>query len=102
MGNIKDMAAMVPGLGKMVKDKDIDEGMFNRIDAIILSMTPEERSNPAILNSSRRNRIAAGSGTTVHDVNMLLKQFDGVRKMMQKAVNGTMPDPRNLMNLRRR
>jgi len=83
MGNVKDLMAMIPGVGKAVKDLDIDDNAFKGIEAIIRSMTPEERSNPVVLNGSRRKRIAAGSGTTVQEVNKLLKQFDETRKMMK-------------------
>jgi signal recognition particle subunit SRP54 len=83
MGNIKDLASMIPGMGKAMKNLDIDDDAFRGIEAIINSMTPEERSNPAILNGSRRKRIAEGSGTTVPDVNKLVKQFDETRKMMK-------------------
>jgi len=83
MGNVKDLMAMIPGVGKAVKDLDIDDNAFKSIEAIIRSMTPEERSNPLVLNGSRRKRIAVGSGTTVQEVNKLLKQFDETRKMMK-------------------
>ena len=83
MGNVKDLMAMIPGVGKAVKDLDIDDNAFKSIEAIIRSMTPEERSNPLVLNGSRRKRIATGSGTTVQEVNKLLKQFDETRKMMK-------------------
>ena len=88
MGNIKDLASMIPGVGKAIKDVDIDDNAFKGIEAIILSMTPKERTNPEILNTSRRQRIAKGSGTTVQDVNRLIKQFDQTRKMM-KMVTGS-------------
>ena len=87
MGNIKDLAAMIPGVGKAIKDVDIDDKAFKGIEAIINSMTPKERSHPEIINQSRRNRIAKGSGTTIQDVNRLMKQFDQMRKMM-KMVTG--------------
>lgn len=83
MGNLKDLAAMIPGVGKALKDVEIDDNAFKGIEAIIYSMTPEERSNPALLDGSRRNRIAKGSGTTVQEVNRLLKQFEETRKMMK-------------------
>ena len=83
MGNVKDLMAMIPGVGKAIKDLDIDDNAFKGIEAIIRSMTPEERVNPSVLNGSRRKRIANGSGTTVQDVNKLLKQFDETRKMMK-------------------
>ena len=88
MGNIKDLASMIPGVGKAIKDIDIDDNAFKGIEAIILSMTPKERTNPEILNTSRMARIAKGSGTTVQDVNRLIKQFDQTRKMM-KMVTGS-------------
>ena len=87
MGNIKDLAAMIPGVGKAIKDVDIDDNAFKNIEAIINSMTPKERTNPEILNQSRRNRIAKGSGTNIQEVNRLIKQFDQMRKMM-KMVTG--------------
>jgi signal recognition particle subunit SRP54 len=83
MGNIKDLAAMIPGVGKQIKDLDIDDDAFKGIEAIINSMTPKERANPDIINQSRRRRIAAGSGTKLDDVNRLMKQFDQTRKMMR-------------------
>ncbi len=85
MGNLKDLASMIPGVGKAMKDIDIDDDAFKSIEAIIYSMTPKERSNPEILNGSRRQRIAKGSGTSVQEVNRLITQFDQTRKMM-KAV----------------
>ncbi len=94
MGNMKDLVGMIPGMGKMVKDLDMDDESFKGIEAIIQSMTPQERENPVILNGSRRKRIAEGSGTTVADVNRLLKQFDETRKMMKMATSG-----KNLGNL---
>jgi signal recognition particle subunit SRP54 len=83
MGNLKDLAAMIPGVGKALKDVEIDDNAFKGIEAIIFSMTPAERSNPALLDGSRRNRIAKGSGTSVQEVNRLLKQFEETRKMMK-------------------
>ncbi|HHW81598.1 MAG TPA: signal recognition particle protein [Bacteroidales bacterium] len=88
MGNLKDLAAMIPGVGKQIKDLDIDDDAFKGIEAIIRSMTPEERSNPQVLNGTRRKRIADGSGTTVQEVNSLIKQFDETRKMMQMMASG--------------
>ena len=85
MGNIKDLAAMIPGMGKALKDVDIDDNAFKGIEAIIHSMTPLERANPSLLNGSRKNRIAKGSGTTIVDVNRLLKQFDQTSKLMKMA-----------------
>ena len=90
MGNIKDLAAMIPGVGKAIKDVDIDDDAFKSIEAIIYSMTPKERSNPEILNGSRRNRIAKGSGTDLQEVNRLIKQFDQTRKMMKMITGGNM------------
>jgi signal recognition particle subunit SRP54 len=83
MGNLKDLASMIPGVSKMMKNIDVDENAFKNIEAIIRSMTPGERGDPAILNGSRRQRIAKGSGTDVQDVNKLIKQFDDMRKMMR-------------------
>ena len=83
MGNLKELAAMIPGAGKMLKNVDIDDNAFKNIEAIIGSMTPAERGNPPILNGSRRQRIATGSGTSVQEVNKLIKQFDEMRKMMR-------------------
>lgn len=94
MGNVKDLMAMIPGAGKAIKDLDIDDDAFRGIEAIIRSMTPEERSNPVILNGSRRKRIAEGSGTTVQEVNKLLKQFDETRKMMRMMSKGGNPAAR--------
>jgi signal recognition particle subunit SRP54 len=85
MGNIKDLAAMIPGMGKALKDVEVDDNAFKGIEAIIHSMTPAERENPALLNGSRKQRIAKGSGTTIVDVNRLLKQFDQTSKMMKMA-----------------
>ena len=87
MGNIKDLAAMIPGVGKAIKDVDVDDSALLGVEAIILSMTPYERRHPEVLNASRKTRIAKGSGKTVQDVNRLLKQFDQTRKMM-KMVSG--------------
>ena len=84
MGNIKDLASMIPGVGKALKDVDIDDDAFKGVEAIIYSMTPEERENPELINGSRRKRIASGSGTTIQDVNRLLKQFEEARKMMKR------------------
>ena len=87
MGNIKDLASMIPGVGKALKDVEIDDNAFKGVEAIILSMTPKERENPAILNTSRRNRIAKGSGTNIQEVNRLIKQFDQTRQMMRLVTN---------------
>ena len=88
MGNIKDLASMIPGMGKMLKDVDIDNSSFKSIEAIIQSMTVQERENPTIINGSRRKRIAAGSGTSIEEVNRLLKQFEQTRKMMKTVAGG--------------
>ena len=88
MGNIKDLATMIPGVGKAMKNLDMDEDAFKGIEAIINSMTPVERENPSILNGNRRKRIADGSGTTVPEVNRLVKQFDETRKMMKMMTMG--------------
>ena len=90
MGNLKDLAGMIPGVGKAIKDVDIDNDAFKGIEAIIQSMTPKERSNPELLNTSRRNRIAKGPGTNVQEVNKLLKQFDQTRKMMRMMTGSKM------------
>lgn len=89
MGNIKDLASMIPGVGKALKDVDIDDDAFKGVEAIIYSMTPAERENPDIINGSRRKRIADGSGTTVQDVNRLLKQFEESKKMMKMLSGGS-------------
>ena len=98
MGNLKDLASMIPGVGKALKDVDIDDDAFKGIEAIILSMTPKERQRPEILNQSRKMRIAKGSGTRIQEVNRLVKQFDQTRKMMKmmtgskmKSMMGKMP-----------
>jgi signal recognition particle subunit SRP54 len=91
MGNVKDLMSMIPGVGKAVKDLDIDDNAFKGIEAIIRSMTPEERTNPVILNGSRRKRIADGSGTSVQEVNKLVKQFDETRRMMKMISKGGNP-----------
>ncbi|AOH41449.1 signal recognition particle [Tannerella sp. oral taxon BU063 isolate Cell 6/7/9] len=101
MGNLKDLAAMIPGVGKALKNIDIDENAFKGIEAIIYSMTPEERTNPSILNGSRRQRIASGSGTSVQDVNKLIKQFDETRKMM-RMITTAKPSSRMAAPFRRK
>ena len=88
MGNIKDLASMIPGVGKALKDVDIDDNAFKGIEAIINSMTPKERANPDIINQSRRLRIAKGSGTKIEEVNRLMKQFDQTRKVMKMVAGG--------------
>lgn len=90
MGNLKDLASMIPGVGKAIKDVDIDDNAFKSIEAIIQSMTPNERSHPEILNGSRRQRIAKGSGTNIQEVNRIIKQFDQTRKMMRMVAGGGM------------
>lgn len=100
MGNLKDLASMIPGVGKAIKDIDIDDDAFKGIEAIIYSMTPEERRNPDIITGSRRQRIAKGSGTSVQDVNRLLKQFDSTRKMMKMA--STFKPGKMMRGMRRR
>lgn len=100
MGNLKDLASMIPGVGKQIKDLDIDDDAFKGIEAIIHSMTPAERSNPEILNGSRRARIAKGSGTNVQEVNKLIKQFDETRKMMKMMTSGGARQA--MRNMRRR
>ena len=87
MGNLKDLVGMIPGVGKAIKDLDIDDNAFKNIEAIILSMTPKERSHPECLNTSRRTRIAKGSGTNIQEVNKLIKQFDQTRKMMKMVTD---------------
>ncbi|MBQ1637943.1 MAG: signal recognition particle protein [Bacteroidales bacterium] len=101
MGNIKDLASMIPGVGRALKDVDIDNSSFKQTEAIILSMTPYERENPAAINGSRRKRIALGSGTTLVDVNRLLKQFEGTRKVM-KNMTTTNPMAARLMKKKKR
>ena len=91
MGNLKDLASMIPGVGKAMKDIDIDDDAFKSIEAIIYSMTPAERGNPGILNGSRRARIAKGSGTNTAEVNKLLKQFEETRKMMKMMTSSKIP-----------
>ncbi|MBO4955305.1 MAG: signal recognition particle protein [Muribaculaceae bacterium] len=95
MGNLKDLAAMIPGVGKAIKDVDIDDNAFKGIEAMILSMTPAERANPQLINQSRRQRIARGSGTDIIEVNRMLKQFEQMRKVMKMAT--TMKNPMKMM-----
>ena len=94
MGNVKDLLGMVPGMGKALKDVDIEDDAFKHIEAIILSMTPKERSNPSIINGQRKTRIAKGSGLNIQEVNKLLKQFEDTRKMMKMMSN-----PKNMMGM---
>ena len=103
MGNIKDLASMIPGMGKALKDVDMDNDSFKSVEAIILSMTPQEREHPEIINGSRRKRIADGSGTSLPEVNRLLKQFEGTRKMMKTVMGANMGNMmRGAMRGRRR
>ena len=96
MGNMKDLMGMIPGMGKMTKDLDVDNDSFKHIEAIIQSMTPKERSNPSLLNSSRKKRIATGSGRSIEEVNQLLKQFTQMSKMMKMMQGG---GARNMMRM---
>lgn len=88
MGNMKDLIGMIPGVGKMVKDVDIDDNAFQDIEVIIGSMTPKERAQPKLLNHSRKTRIANGSGTSLQEVNQLIKQFEQMSKMMKMMQGG--------------
>ena len=101
MGNIRDLVSMIPGVGKAIKDIDIDDDAFKGIEAIIYSMTPEERAHPGLLNGQRRKRIAKGSGTTGQDVNKLITQFDQARKMM-KTVQAMGSNPKQMARMRRK
>lgn len=94
MGNVKDLMGMIPGMGKALKDVDIQDDAFKHIEAIIYSMTPLERSNPDVINGARKNRIAKGSGTSIQEVNKLLKQFGDTKKMMKMMSN-----PKNMMGM---
>ena len=94
MGNLKDLASMLPGMGKMLKNVDIPDDVFKQTEAIISSMTPAEREHPEIINARRRERIAKGSGTTMADVNRLMKQFEDTRKMMKAVAGGGMKMPK--------
>lgn len=104
MGNLKDLASMIPGVGKAIRDVDIDDNAFKGIEAIIQSMTPKERTNPELLNNSRRQRIAKGSGTNIQEVNRLIKQFDQTRKMMKMVTGskmaGMMSRMKNMPNMK--
>ncbi len=97
MGNLKDLASMIPGVGKALKDVDIDDNAFKNIEAIIQSMTPKEREHPEVLNTSRRQRIAKGSGTNIQEVNRLIKQFDQTRKMMKMVTGSKMSQMAGMM-----
>ncbi|MDX6595521.1 MAG: signal recognition particle subunit [Solirubrobacterales bacterium] len=101
MGPLSGIIGMLPGMGSMkeLKNADVDEGQLDRVEAIILSMTPAERANPGLINGSRRKRIANGSGTRVQHVNQLVKQFDQMRKMMRSMVGGKMPDAQQLAQI---
>ncbi|MBO7493250.1 MAG: signal recognition particle protein [Bacteroidales bacterium] len=89
MGNVKDLMGMIPGMGKIIRNMDIDDDVFKSVEVMIQSMTPEERANPDIINGSRRKRIARGSGRDIQDVNRLIKQFDDIRKVMKAVNNGS-------------
>ena len=93
LGNLKDVASMIPGMGKMLRDVDINDDVFKQTEAIIGSMTPQEREKPEIINARRRERIAKGSGTTMADVNRLMKQFEDMRKMMKMVTGGKLRMP---------
>ncbi|MBK7855542.1 MAG: signal recognition particle protein [Bacteroidetes bacterium] len=102
MGNIKDLMGMIPGVGKAIKDVDIDNNAFKSIEAIIQSMTKKEREQPDLINGTRKKRIADGSGTSIQDVNKLIKQFDDMRKMMKMMQGGNMKNMmRNMQGMRR-
>ncbi|MEN9997960.1 MAG: hypothetical protein RI922_950 [Bacteroidota bacterium] len=94
MGNVKDLMGMIPGMGKAMKDVDIQDDAFKHIEAIILSMTPQERANPGLINGQRKNRLAKGSGTNIQEVNKLMKQFEDTKKMMKMMSN-----PKNMMSM---
>ena len=102
MGNLKDVASMIPGMGKMLRDVEIGDDVFKRTEAMIGSMTPLEREKPEILNARRRERIAKGSGTSMAEVNRMLKQFEEMRKMMKMVTSGKMKIPRNMMGMMKR
>ncbi len=107
MGNVKDLMGLIPGMGKALKNIDLDDNAFKSIEAIILSMTPEERQNPQIISANRRKRIAGGSGTEIQDVNRLIKQFEDTRKMMRSITaagggNKALRTMRNMQGMRRR
>ena len=92
MGDLKSLIGMIPGIGKMLKDVDIDDSAFGKVEAIIYSMTPHERENPEVLNMSRKERIAKGCGKTIHEINMFVKQFGEMKKMMHKISRGGVPN----------
>jgi signal recognition particle subunit SRP54 len=101
MGNLKDLASMIPGMSKLLNGVEFGDDVFKQTEAIIGSMTPEERERPEIINARRRERIAKGSGTTMADVNRLLKQFEDMRKMMKMAAGGKMRMPQMPRGFRR-
>ena len=101
LGNLKDVASMIPGMGKMLRDVEIGDDIFKHTEAIIGSMTPYEREHPEVLNARRRERIAKGSGTSMTEVNRLIKQFDDMRKMMKMMTSGKMKMPKGLPGRRR-
>ncbi len=102
LGNIKDIAAMIPGVGKAIKDVDIDDDAFKSIEAVIRSMTEKERTHPDTIDASRRRRIAAGSGTSLQEVNRILKNFEDMRKIMKSAMNMKANPMKMMRNMRRR
>ncbi len=102
MGNLKDLASMIPGMGKVLKNIDIDDNAFKGVEAIIRSMTPKERQNPQIIDGSRRKRIATGSGTSIQEVNRLLKQFEDTRKMMKMMNSGAGKNMARMLGMGRR
>ena len=102
LGNLKDVASMIPGMGKMLRDVEIGDDVFKHTEAIIGSMTPLEREKPEVLNARRRERIAKGSGTSLTEVNRLIKQFEDMRKMMKMVSGGKLKMPRNMMGMMRR
>jgi signal recognition particle subunit SRP54 len=101
MGPLSGLIGMLPGMGAMkeLRDADVNEGELDRVEAIILSMTPQERRNPGVINGSRRKRIANGSGTKVQNVNQLVKQFDQMKVMMKAMANGQAPTPQQMAKL---
>ena len=101
MGNLKDLVGMIPGVGKALKDVDIKDDAFKYIEAIIGSMTPQERANPDIIDVSRKNRIAKGSGCKVDLVNKLIKQFDQTRKMMRSLSGNKMQQLKQMRNMKK-
>ena len=100
MGNVKELMGMIPGMGKAIRDLDIDDTAFKGVEAIILSMTPEERAHPDIINGSRKKRIALGSGNDIQEVNRLIKQFFDTRKMMKMVNSGKAKNLMQALNVR--